>query len=186
MTGTRFGARYGPGVRHLVARFFRSLRSDGPSAADDAWAETMLTARERPLFTEMSAADRRHAIDGARAVEHSVPEPFRRDAVEAALVHDVGKRHARLGVIGRSFATVVGWCVRSEPRRVALAERRGLAGRVGKYLRHDVVGAAEVAAVGGSPLAIAWTADHHRTVDFAALPAPGEVVTALDAADHDF
>ncbi len=146
----------------------------------------MLTAGERPLFAEMSAADRRHSIDGAYAVEQAVHEPFRRDAVEAALVHDVGKRHARLGVIGRSFATVVGWCVRSETRRVALAERPGLAGRVGKYLRHDGVGAAEVAAAGGSPLAVAWTADHHHRSDFATLPAPGEVVTALDAADHDF
>ena len=146
------------------------LRPAGPTAADDAWAASMLTAAERPLYTGMGAADRRHAVDGARAVEVAVAEPYRRDAVEAALVHDVGKRHARLGVIGRSVATVVGWFVRTDARRAALAGRSGWAGRVGRYLRHDVVGAEEVAAAGGSELAVAWTAGHHH--------APARVVGA--------
>jgi len=162
------------------------LRSDGPTAADDAWAVSMLTAGERPLFTAMSPADRRHAIDGARAVETSVPEPLRRDAIEAALVHDVGKRHAHLGVIGRSIATVIGWVVRSDDRRGALAAARGWPGRVGRYLRHDVVGAEEVASAGGSPLAVGWTAHHHHRERFASLPAPPAVSGALAAADHGF
>jgi hypothetical protein len=162
------------------------VRSDGPTAVDDVWAVSMLTVGERPLFTGMSGADRRHAIDGARAVERSVAEPFRRDAIEAALVHDVGKRHARLGVIGRSLATVTGWIVRSDARRATLAGAPGWRGRVGKYLRHDAVGAKEVAAAGGSPLAIGWTDGHHHPSDFGALPAPAAVAAALAAADHEF
>jgi hypothetical protein len=178
-------------VRHLVARFFRTLRSDAPTAADDSWATSMLTVGERRLFAAMGASDRRHAIDGARwveawAVERSVRESIRCDAVEAALVHDVGKRHAHLGVLGRSNATVLGWFVRSDGRRTALAERGGWPGRAGQYLRHDAVGAAEVAAADGSPLAIAWTAVHHDPSQFASLPAPQEVAEALDAADRDF
>ncbi len=174
------------GLRHLVERFFRMLRRGGPSTADDAWALSMLTVGERPLFTGMGPADRRHAIDGARAVGETVPEPFRGDAIEAALVHDVGKRHARLGVVGRSEATMVGWLIRSDARRTALADGRSWPGRVGRYLRHDVVGAREVAAAGGSALAVAWTADHHHARRLAALPASPAVVAALVAADRDF
>lgn len=173
-------------MRHLVARFFRSLRPSAPTGADDTWAASFLTPLEQGLYAAMPAGDRRHAIDGARAVERSVPEPFRRDAVEAALVHDVGKRHAHLGVIGRSMATVIGWVVRSDARRTSLAGGPGWCGRVGRYLCHDVVGAEEVDASEGSRLAVAWTAHHHHRADFASLPATPAVVDALDAADHDF
>jgi len=173
-------------VRHLVARFFRSLRPSPPTPTDDDWAAGFLTPAEQELFSAMPVGDRRHGVDGARAVAASVPEPFRHDAVEAALVHDVGKRHARLGVFGRSVATVIGWLVRSDARRTALAGRAGPFGRVGRYLRHDAVGAEEVAAAGGSPLAVGWTADHHHRCGFSSLPAPAAVVEALDAADHDF
>jgi hypothetical protein len=173
-------------VRHLVARFFRSLRSSVPTPADESWAAGFLTPAEWELFAAMPPVDRQHALHGARMVERSVPEPFRHDVIEAALVHDVGKRHAQLGVIGRSVATTIGWVVRSDTRRAWLADARGWPGRVGRYLRHDVVGAAEVAAAGGTRLAVGWTADHHHRDRFADLPAPGVVVEALDAADRDF
>ncbi len=91
-----------------------------------------------------------------------------------------------LGVIGRSLATVIGWLVRSDARRAALADRRGPLGRAGRYLRHDVVGAGEVGEAGGSPLAVGWTGGHHHRSDFASLPAPAAVLAALDAADRDF
>ncbi len=174
------------GLGHLVARFFRMLGSAGPTAVDDAWAVSMLTVGERRLFTGMSPADRAHAIDGARAVARSVPAPLRPDAIEAALVHDVGKRHARLGVIGRSIATAIGWTVRSDGRRRALARARGWPGRAGCYLRHDSVGAQEVARAGGSALAVWWTSDHHHSHDHGSLPAPRPVVDALEAADREF
>jgi hypothetical protein len=173
-------------VRHLVARFFRSLRPIPPTRTDDEWVAGFLTPAEQALYAAMPTGDRRHAVDGARATAESVPEPFRTDAVEAALVHDVGKRHARLGVVGRSFATGIGWVVRGDARRTALAGRQGWLGRAGRYLRHDPVGAAEVEAAGGSPLAVAWTAGHHHRDAFSSLPAPAHVVAALDSADHAF
>jgi hypothetical protein len=103
-------------------------------------------------------------------------------------VHDVGKRHAGLGTVGRSAATVTGWFARSDEARAALARRRGWPGRAGRYLRHDVVGAEEVAAAGGTDLAVAWTRHHHaRSTDrswWEALPASRELVAALEAADR--
>jgi hypothetical protein len=170
-------------VRHLLARFFRSLRPSAVTPSDDAWAATFLTASEQTLYEAMPPVDRRHAIDGARAVARSVPEPALHDAVEAALVHDVGKRHASLGVFGRSVATAIGWVVRSDTGRASLGASPGLRGRVGCYLRHDVVGAEEVAAAGGSNLAVGWTADHHHPGRFASLSTSPGVVAALDAAD---
>jgi hypothetical protein len=59
---------------------------------------------------------------------------------------------------------------------------------MGRYLRHDAVGAEEVAAGGGSRLAVAWTAGHHHPPAFGpldGLAVPGSVTAALAAADHD-
>jgi hypothetical protein len=168
---------------HRAARFFRSLRAVPTSPGEDAWAAAHLTPGERALYAAMPLVDRRHAVDGARLVVTRAGDDAR-DAVEAALVHDVGKRHATLGTFGRSLATVAGWAVRSDTRRSAWARRPGRRGRVGAYLRHDVVGAAEVAAAGGSALAVAWTAGHHDPARVAALDAPTDVIHALVAADR--
>jgi hypothetical protein len=172
---------------HRVARFVRSLRAVPTSPVEDAWAAGHLTPGEQVLYAAMPSVDRRHAVDGARAVLTAVPDPGHDTigaAVEAALVHDVGKRHAHLGTVGRSLATVAGWAVRSDTRRSAWARRSGWRGRVGAYLRHDVVGADEVAAAGGSALAVAWTAGHHDPARVAALDAPTELIRALVAADR--
>lgn len=172
---------------HLVARFVRVVRAAPPDAADDAWAAGFLTPGGAALYAAMPDADRRHAVDGGRLVAGALApdDPDRAGAVEAALVHDVGKRHARLGPVGRSVATVVGWVVRSDGRRAVLARRGGPTGRIGRYLRHDLVGAAEVEAAGGSALATAWTRDHHHPARFAALPARIATVAALDRADRE-
>src|SRR5206468_9579516 len=95
-----------------------------------------LSAEERALWQRMPLADRRHAVDVARAV----PE----QAVPAALLHDVGKIVSGLGTFARVGATLVGLV------------RRDVGGRVGEYLRHDVLGAELLRAAGSSPLTVAW------------------------------
>ena len=151
---------------HLATRFFGSLRPGGPSAADEAWAESHLLPGEVEVWRRMSDPDRRHAVGVARAVgSHERP------VTAAALLHDSGKVVAGLGTFARVPATLLG-----------LVHRRW-GGRVGDYLRHDELGARLLADAGSDPLTVAWAREHHLpperwTVD----PAVG---AALKAADDD-
>jgi hypothetical protein len=96
--------------------------------------------------------------------------------VAAALLHDVGKVEAGLGTFARVGATLLGGALGRE----RLSHRPG---RVGRYLRHDVLGADLLAAAGSDPLTRTWAREHHLpparwTVD-------PEVGAALKAADDD-
>ena len=92
---------------HLARRFVRALSRTAPSAADDAWAVGNLTDGEARLWWQMQHQDRRHSIEVARRFVESVPSAGR-EAVAAALLHDVGKIRSRLGTGWRVVATVVG------------------------------------------------------------------------------
>lgn len=161
---------------HLVRRFLGSLKPGGPPPADEAWARDVLLAGERPLWARMSGPDRRHAVGVARRTEAALGAKATRPVVAAALLHDVGKVEAGLGTFARVGATLLGAALGRE----RLSHRPG---RVGRYLRHDVLGADLLAAAGSDPLTRAWAREHHLpparwTVD-------AEVGAALKAADDD-
>ncbi len=66
----------------------------------------------------------------------------------AALLHDVGKRHARLGAIGRSIATVFD------------AVGIPLTTPMSRYRSHGSIGAAELSAAGFDGLVVSFAANH--------------------------
>ncbi len=100
------------------------------------------------LFWAQPTPDARHAHDVARFVAER--EPDREDLRVAALLHDVGKRHARLGVVGRTVATLLRWLPTPEDRRVAL------------YTRHGPIGAAELEQAGFDGIVVDFAAAHHQ------------------------
>jgi hypothetical protein len=103
--------------------------------------------------------------------------------VRAALLHDVGKYHARLGVIGRSVATVAAHGLGRERVR-GWASRDGLRGRIGRYERHGEIGADELRAVGSPEPVAEWSALHHHPDRFPSAGIPPAELAVLDAADH--
>lgn len=132
----------------------------------------VLGAGELSLWRRMSGPDRRHAVAVARRVGLDAP----REVAAAALLHDVGKVDSGLGTWGRVPATVVGLVARD---RVVASGR----GRVARYLRHDVLGAALLADADAHPLTIAWAREHHLPPSRWTVPA--EWAHRLKAADDD-
>jgi putative nucleotidyltransferase with HDIG domain len=122
----------------------------------------------------MSRPDRRHAVAVARRVQGALGHEAERPVLAAALLHDVGKMASGLGTFGRVAATVAGLV---QPRA-----REG-AGRVARYLRHDLLGADMLAAAGSDPLTVAWAREHHLTYDRWSVPR--RVGWILKAADDD-
>jgi hypothetical protein len=161
---------------HLVRRFFGSLRRGGPCPRDEAWARDVLLIGERPLWDRLPGPDRRHAVDVARRVEASLGGRATRPVVAAALLHDVGKVEAGLGTFGRVGATLLA----AAAGRHRVARRSG---RVGRYVRHDALGAELLAAAGSDPLTRTWTREHHLPPERWTVDA--ELGHALKDADDD-
>jgi hypothetical protein len=153
------------------------MRPRPPSPEDEAWAGGWLSAEERRLWAAQPAADRAHSLAVARRVapheerSAAVPEA-ERWVVAAALLHDVGKAEASLGVLGRSVATLV-----------ELAGVRRAPGRLGRYLHYPERGAARLAAAGSDARVVAWAREHHRAPEQWSGAVPEAVARQLAAAD---
>ena len=133
---------------HLVRRFFSFLGARGLDAVEQRWVSDLLSDAEARLFWSQPVADQRHGHDCGRWVADRSPD--RVDLVRAATLHDIGKRHARLGAIGRAVATV--FAALGIPGPAAFQQ----------YTRHGSVGAAELAAAGAESLVVAFTESHHH------------------------
>lgn len=92
---------------HLVRRFVTSLSRTSPHSGDIAWVNESLLPSEFELWSRMESYDQRHSIEVARRFVDLCPLGSR-DHVAAALLHDIGKIEADLGVFGRVVATIVG------------------------------------------------------------------------------
>ena len=167
---------------HLARRFVGSLRPGGPSATDEEWARGHLVPGERELWARLPGADRRHAVGVARAVAASLGPEATRPVLAAALLHDIGKLEAGLGVWGRVGATLAGMAG-GRTRAERWAVRPGVAGRVGRYLCHPQLGGRLLTAAGSEGLTVAWTESHHlppERWDPAVSPEVGAVLKACD------
>jgi hypothetical protein len=163
-------------VWHLVRRFVGSLWPGGPSDGDEAWVRRQLLAGEVDLWQRMSGPDRRHAVGVARRTAALLGDQATRPVLAAALLHDVGKIDAGLGTFRRALVTA-GALVAGHDRL-----SRGT-GRVGRYLRHDAIGADMLRAAGSDELTAAWAREHHLPPERWSVPAAAGA--ALKDADDD-
>ena len=141
----------GPRMRplHLAGRLLDVTLARPLRPAEQTEVATLLaTDAERSMYWDQPRADQRHGLAAARLVRSA--RPGRTDLVRAALLHDVGKRHSRLGPMGRSVATVLG--------------RLGFGGsaRFVDYLDHGRIAALELYRAGAEPLVVAFALHHHR------------------------
>jgi len=163
---------------HLARRFVRALWPGRPRDTDVAWVESVLTPAELAVWRRLPNHDRRYSIRVARRVERALTgTEHARDPrwPAVALLHDIGKLDSALGVVGRAIATVAG-AMRPATRLSA--------GRFGRYLRHDDIGADLLRGADARDEAVRWAAAHHHPDRFEATGIPAPVAAALDAADN--
>ena len=156
-------------LRHLARRFVASLRPSPPTQVQQAWARARLTGAEWAVWSAQPDVDRRHSVCVAEdlAGRHADAPSW---VVAAALLHDVGKADAALGVVGRVVAGTL-----------ALGGVRRAPGRIGRHLRYPTIGAERLAAAGAVPRVVAWAAQHHEPATTWTVPAPwAERLAAAD------
>lgn len=151
---------------HLTARFFDVVTSrpldPGERQAVRRWIGDGPCLE---AFFAQPVADQRHGYQAGLHVLARSPE--RKDLLRAAVLHDIGKRHARLGSLGRVVASVV--------LRLGLP----LTPRLALYRDHGVLAAAEMS---GEADVVVEFARHHHSRRPASIPADEWAV--LQAADR--
>jgi putative nucleotidyltransferase with HDIG domain len=134
---------------HLTRRFFASLGARWPTPLDQSWVAERLDTAAAARFFAQDPIDQIHAV----AVAHRVvaAAPGRDDLVRAALLHDVGKGESRLGVTGRTVASVLALLRLPAP------------GRMRRYLDHAALGANTLRELDADPLTVAFARWHHES-----------------------
>ncbi len=127
---------------HLTRRFFEVALAKDLSGDEMSEVAGWLKPDLLGLFVRQQVADQRHGYECARRILDE--DPDRTDLISAALLHDIGKRHAGLGAIGRTFATLAG--LLPVPTT----------GRWSIYLDHPALGAAELFDADADPIAVAF------------------------------
>ena len=174
-------------ARHLVARYFGSLRARSLDDATTAWVATTLEPGEQRVWDGMSRADRAEGVAVARVFEASGAGggPRSDEWRAAALLHDAGKQVSGYGTLGRVVATVVA-AGAGRARVLGWADgRAGWRARVGRYAAHDDLGADLLREVGARPAVVAWAGAHHRPDRWGPTGIPEKVCRALADADGE-
>lgn len=165
-------------VRHLVARFFGSLRPRPLTANDVGLVERTLTPAELACWQRLGLADRAESVATARAAMAELGAGADDRWVAAALLHDVGKTATRLGPFRRAGATTIA---------IAVGERRvrRWSNSIGRYVDHDEEGARLLDRAGARREAVEWAAIHHRSALWPGSTVPVEICRLLAAADGE-
>ena len=125
---------------HLASRAWESSRARPLGPREESEVAGLADGRLAELFWAQPVMDQRHALEAARYALATAPG--RRDLARASLLHDCGKRHSRLGVTGRTLATLTSLLRIPPPPRWA------------RYLNHARIGADELAAAGAEPMVV--------------------------------
>ncbi len=169
-------------IGHLARRFVGSLRPGGPGADAERWVQSVLPPPLFELWAEMPGPDRRHSYGVARAVQQRLAEQATPPVLAAALLHDVGKLSSGLRTPGRVLATLIA-AAQGRTAAEQWSTRRGLPGRIGRYLRHPEMGAVMLERAGADPFTVAWAAQHHRPATEWSVDV--ELATVLNEVDDD-
>jgi putative nucleotidyltransferase with HDIG domain len=134
-------------LSHLSRRFFDVLFARRLGPDEEAVVRARLSAAEAGLFFKQGKADQRHGFHAMSVVEQAHPEMV--SAMRAGLLHDLAKRHARLGAIGRTLATVL--------IKLGLP----ITARMRAYRDHGEMAARELSELGAEDLVIDFARNHH-------------------------
>lgn len=146
--GQRLARQALPGsFPHLFRRFFDFVSSRPLTDVEIETVTAWLTPAEGELFFAQDSRDQRHGFNAGASVAAIYPGD--RSAISAGALHDVGKRHAGLGAVGRSVASIL------------IKLRLPLSRRMLMYRDHGEIGAADLISIGSAGVVVSFARSHH-------------------------
>jgi hypothetical protein len=173
---------------HLVGRFFESVRAAPLDDADVTWVADALEPGELRVWEGMDRVDRAEGVGVARRLElvlASTPSAADTRWRAAALLHDAGKQLSGYGTVGRVTVTVIATLAGKHRTREWATSTSPTRARIGRYVRHDELGAALLRDAGARSEIAAWAEAHHRPEWWGGTGIPLSVCRALAAADGE-
>lgn len=151
---------------HLARRFFDFVLARPLGTKDVDVVRSWLSPAEADIFFAQSHKDQAHGFQAGSLV--AARQPARIELVKAAALHDVGKRHADLGVVGRTLAS--------------LAIKLGLpmTHRMRLYRDHPALGADELESAGCWENVVVFTRWHHGPRPESITPEDWELLIEAD------
>lgn len=130
--------------RHLIRRWWGTIRAQPPTRSELDWVRTNLLPQEWTLWASMDWRDQSHSYQVARRFVEPMhgESPPSRAAIAAALLHDVGKVASDLTTFERVLATIIG----------------GRSARFRAYFDHESIGLDMCRRAGSDPVTLALLA----------------------------
>ena len=150
-------------------------------ALDLAQPEAILGPQLMALFTQMRRSEQLHSLRvlaTVQAMGHTEP-----DLLVAALLHDVGKTRAPIGLMGRTLAVLVRAALPGIAHHWAQGEPVGWRRALAVAERHHAWGAEMLAEAGASPLAMTLVRRHQEKMSGQPAGEENRLLAVLQAAD---
>jgi hypothetical protein len=172
-------------ARYRLGQFFTHLRPRPLTPTDRAEVEGVLGAGLAQLFRRQTAGEQAHSLRVMRTVANAGgPYAARRELLQAALLHDVGKSAAPLSLVGRAVVVLARRLAPAAARNWGEAEASGWRRPFVTALRHADWGADLCAQAGAPPLTVDLIRRHQMPLAPVGSP-DDEMLAALQAADDD-
>lgn len=144
-------------VRQLISALTAKV-----SPEEKKWVEEVLSPQLQPLFWEMDNVDQRHCLDvAADAVRMADPKVDKPLLIQAALIHDCGKRD-ELNIMHRVLIVVITGLLGDRAQRLARqGKKRTLGHSLWLFYNHPRRGANLVKSHGGSNALCKLVEEHH-------------------------
>ena len=173
-------------ARHRLGQFLRYLQDNPLAPADQAEVRQVLAPRLRALFERMTPGEQRHSLRVLRALRAQAEAgALPAGLLEAALLHDVGKTCAPLGLLGRVLVVLARRWLPAHSLRWGQGQPRGWRRPFVTAAQHPAWGAELCAAAGAGPLAVALVRRHQDPLRSARATPEDDWLALLQQADDN-
>ena len=172
-------------ARYRLGQFFHYLKNSGLASAAQAEACAVLAPPLAALFERMTRGEQKHSLRVLRAVKAEAGErALPVGLLQAALLHDVGKTRAPMGLVGRVLVVMAARWLPGQSADWGRGEPTGWRRPFVTAAQHAAWGAELCAAAGADPLAVALVRRHQDPLPAQTGAPEDEWLRRLQQADN--